>query len=108
METQGPRLWISVSVSDTGKGMDAETRRTAFKMFGNYKVKNDINQGGMGLGLSVSKMICKSLKGKLTIIRTSTEENQGTKINFMLPITLGSPFSEEEYKKSSDPIQKLS
>lgn len=74
-------------MTDTGTGMDQEQRRTAFKMFGNYKVKKDINQAGMGLGLSVAKLICKSLKGKLTIIRT--EPNEGTKVNFILPIKLG-------------------
>ena len=41
----------------------------------------------MGLGLSVSKMICKALKGKLTIVRT--EKDIGTKVNFILPVKIG-------------------
>lgn len=41
----------------------------------------------MGLGLSVAKMICKALKGRLTIIRT--EPGVGTKVNFILPVKLG-------------------
>ena len=90
-----PQKWLSLSVSDTGSGMTPEARKNCFTMFGNPKVKKSINQGGMGLGLSVSKMICKALHGKLTLVRTGVD--QGTKFNFILPISLG----QEIMSKSS-------
>jgi hypothetical protein len=46
-------------------------------LFGNLKFKQDINQGGMGLGLASANLICKSLNGELNLIRS--EENEGSK-----------------------------
>ena len=50
--------------------MSEESRRNCFTMFGNCKIKKDINQAGMGLGLTVNRMICKALKGKVMLVRT--------------------------------------
>jgi signal transduction histidine kinase len=70
-------LWLSISVSDTGIGMNEEMKKKCFLLFGNLKFKQDINQGGMGLGLASANLICKSLNGELNLIRS--EENEGSK-----------------------------
>ena len=54
-------MYLSVSVSDTGVGMNEEMRRKCFTLFGNLKFKKDVNQGGIGLGLASSSLICKAL-----------------------------------------------
>ncbi len=54
-------LYLKVSVSDTGCGMNEEMKKKCFVLFGNLKIKRDINQGGMGLGLASSNLICKAL-----------------------------------------------
>jgi signal transduction histidine kinase len=54
-------LYIRVSVSDSGCGMNEEIKKKCFVLFGNLKIKRDINQGGMGLGLASSNLICKAL-----------------------------------------------
>jgi two-component system sensor histidine kinase/response regulator len=55
------KVYLSVSVSDTGVGMNEEMRRKCFTLFGNLKFKKDVNQGGIGLGLASSSLICKAL-----------------------------------------------
>jgi signal transduction histidine kinase len=54
-------LYIKVSVSDSGCGMNEEIKKKCFVLFGNLKIKRDVNQGGMGLGLASSNLICKAL-----------------------------------------------
>lgn len=55
----------------------------------------------MGLGLSVSKMICKALKGKLSLVKTGVD--QGTKFNLLLPISLGQGiFSKSSHLNDED------
>jgi two-component system sensor histidine kinase ChiS len=71
-------------VSDTGIGMNEEMKKKCFLLFGNLKFKQDINQGGMGLGLASANLICKSLNGELNLIRS--EENEGSKFQFTMAI----------------------
>lgn len=35
--------YLSVSVNDTGIGMDYECKKKCFKLFGNLKIKQDVN-----------------------------------------------------------------
>ena len=44
-------------VTDTGIGMTEEDQTKLFKFFGKLKKSSNINKGGMGLGLTISKMI---------------------------------------------------
>jgi signal transduction histidine kinase len=69
--------------------MDPDQKKKCFKLFGNLKIKQDVNQGGMGLGLASASLICKALGGELHLIRS--EKNEGSKFEFILPVTLGSP-----------------
>ena len=68
---------LEISVSDTGVGMDPDQKKKCFKLFGNLKIKQDVNQGGMGLGLASASLICKALGGELHLIRS--EKNEGSK-----------------------------
>lgn len=80
-------------------------RKKCFTLFANTKVKNDINQGGMGLGLAASSMICKSLRGHVNLIRT--EIDGGSKFNLIIPVLLGEkiesaePIIEEELESKN-------
>jgi len=62
-EEPDEKMYLSVSVSDSGVGMNEEMRKKCFTMFGNLKFNKDVNQGGIGLGLTSSSLICKALKG---------------------------------------------
>ena len=48
---------LMTSVQDTGIGMKSEDLVKLFKFFGCLSKTKNINRGGMGLGLTISKMI---------------------------------------------------
>lgn len=48
---------LITEVEDTGIGMSEEDLQKLFRFFGCIAKQRDINQSGMGLGLTISKMI---------------------------------------------------
>ena len=48
---------LVTEVDDTGIGMKPEDLSKLFCFFGKLQNTNNINRGGMGLGLTISKMI---------------------------------------------------
>jgi signal transduction histidine kinase len=69
---------VEVVVSDTGIGMDPQTRAQVFEPFFSMKIK------GTGLGLAVSKRIVEAHAGTLKMI---SEEGQGCTAVVTLPLT---------------------
>jgi PAS domain S-box-containing protein len=75
-EQTGPEILITVA--DTGIGIDWEDRKSAFEPFFTTK------EGGLGLGLSISKTIIDAHGGRLWI-KPSTNSHETT-FQFTLPI----------------------
>ena len=48
---------LRTTVSDTGIGIKAEEIKKLFQFFGRVTSSKHLNRGGMGFGLSISKMI---------------------------------------------------
>ena len=54
-------------IIDTGIGIRQEDLQKLFMFFGTLSKSKDINKGGMGLGLSISKLIVNSLGGDINV-----------------------------------------
>lgn len=67
---------VTITVSDTGIGMDDQTRLSIFTPFFTRKTR------GIGLGLSVSKRIVESHDGTITVTSTPAA---GTSFALTLP-----------------------
>lgn len=48
---------LKTSVTDSGIGMSQEELKRLFRFFGTLQKSKNLNRNGMGLGLTISKMI---------------------------------------------------
>ena len=75
LTTEGFRRYISISVSDTGTGVNPENLANMFK--------RGTAESGSGLGLSICKAAVEQYGGTISI---ESEPNKGTKVTFTVPI----------------------
>lgn len=85
-----PGSYILLSVSDTGSGMDRETKHRVFEPFFTTKKEGDVR--GTGLGLSIVYGIVRQLGG---LVRIESEVGAGTAVHVYLPQTTERTKSEE-------------
>jgi signal transduction histidine kinase len=69
---------IEIRVSDSGHGLRPETRDRIFDIFFSTR------EGGMGLGLSISRSIVEAHGGRLW---TDTQQERGATFRFTLPVS---------------------
>ena len=74
---------LQVDVTDSGLGIKEEDLGKLFKFFGCLQRTKDVNRGGMGLGLTISKMIIQQLGGTIS---ASSIFGEGSKFQFSIPI----------------------
>jgi signal transduction histidine kinase len=72
----------TLSISDTGLGIAPEKLETIFEPF--VQLNEDVanGEGGIGLGLSISRDLARAMKGDLTVEST---EGKGTRFTLSLP-----------------------
>ena len=58
---------LVTSVEDTGIGINREDQTKLFKFFGKLQSSKKINKGGMGLGLTISKLILQEMGGRISL-----------------------------------------
>ncbi|MBN2167433.1 MAG: PocR ligand-binding domain-containing protein [Marinilabiliaceae bacterium] len=69
-------------VKDTGIGIDDKYKKKVFKRF--WRDNSSLNNGGMGLGLSIVKGYIKLLNGHKWIV---SEKDKGTQFYFSIPFS---------------------
>ncbi len=73
---------VTLSVSDTGLGIAPEKLETIFEPFVQLKEGLADREGGIGLGLSISRDLARAMQGDLTVEST---EGKGTRFTLSLP-----------------------
>ena len=73
---------LCVNVRDTGIGMNEETLEKLFTSFNQVDTKRNRQEGGIGLGLAISKAIVTKMGGFITV--KSTLE-KGTEVQLVIP-----------------------
>lgn len=74
---------LTASVEDSGIGIQPNDLNKLFKFFGCLAASKTINQCGMGLGLTISKMIIHQLGGQISV---TSLPGQGSNFTFTIPL----------------------
>ena len=77
------RIVLSISVKDTGIGMDAATQDKVFEAFTQADTSTTRQYGGTGLGLAISKHYVELMHGDISVI---SEPGAGTCITVNIPL----------------------
>jgi signal transduction histidine kinase/ActR/RegA family two-component response regulator len=98
---------LTISVSDTGPGLNAEDEQTLFRPFEQGSAAE--GQEGTGIGLTISKELTKLLGGTISgRSRKQSEGGTGSVFQVVFPIKLVSP--EDAKNQSSErevPIERI-
>jgi len=82
IDAESKKDWIVFSISDTGTGMDEETRKNLFVINGQVSAPGTANETGSGLGLILCKEFIEKHNGTIGI---ESFKGKGTKIVFKIP-----------------------
>src|SRR5262249_55421272 len=77
--------WICISVSDTGIGISAEQLSRLFVEFTQADPSTTRKYGGTGLGLALSRHLCRMLGGDITV---ESILGSGSTFTVRIPITI--------------------
>ena len=91
-----PGTYASITVEDTGEGMEADTRARIFEPFFTTKGADK----GTGLGLSVAYGIVKQHKGYISV---ETSPGSGTKFTVLIPLAK----SQAEETRTAEPVEAV-
>jgi len=74
-------LILKISVTDNGPGISELDQQKLFKPFSKLGAYADLNPNGLGLGLSICKLICNCMGGDIVV-----ESENGTKFTYWVAV----------------------
>jgi signal transduction histidine kinase len=74
--------WISIAVGDTGIGIERDTLARLFTNFTQADASIAVKYGGTGLGLALSRKLCRLMGGEIT---AESEPGRGSRFTLRLP-----------------------
>ena len=80
--TRGSDRWCRMDVEDTGIGIAPEHLETVFDPFTQVDVGHSRSQGGVGLGLAISRRLARLMDGDLTV---RSARGEGSTFTLWLP-----------------------
>jgi CheY-like chemotaxis protein len=83
--------WMLFSVSDTGIGMTPEQLARLFEAFSQADAATTRRYGGTGLGLALSRRLCRMMGGDVTV---ESEAGRGSTFTIRLPARVAEPTEE--------------
>jgi signal transduction histidine kinase/ActR/RegA family two-component response regulator len=90
---EGGRVWLRVSVEDTGIGISPEALAQLFQPFTQADASTTRRFGGTGLGLAISRRVADLLGG---VIVVDSEPGRGSKFTLRVPVEAVAPSGEVE------------
>jgi signal transduction histidine kinase/CheY-like chemotaxis protein len=76
--------WVHLSVEDTGIGMQRDQLPLLFQSFGDAETSTSSKYGTRGLGLALSRKLCRLMGGDITVV---SEPDRGSCFTVHLPAT---------------------
>lgn len=95
LNNQNQPAWLTVVITDTGRGIEPQQLQTIFKPF--YQEEDYLRRsaGGTGLGLAICDQLVAAMRGK--IWAESQGRNQGSAFHFVIPsVICADTFNPEE------------
>lgn len=101
LRLKGRRRRISLSVRDTGVGIEPERLEGLFSAFTKIMRHRELNIEGVGLGLTISKTLAQAMGGDLS---AQSDINKGSVFTLTLPYRPFYPETDSLFDRSLNPM----
>jgi len=85
---EAERVWIRITVTDTGKGIKPEDKAKLFGDFVQVDTKKNRGIEGTGLGLAITRRLCHLMGGEITV---ESEYGSGSSFTVVIPQSIAAP-----------------